>query len=275
MKSSWPRELERIRNRHSRIHTIVSPPRCSSTAFARVFWEQPSVRYYCHEPFEATYYWGRDLKDVVERLDSPIDLAELKHVQGDSDGSALVIKEMPYQVGDRFPLLASLATKPIVFLMRDPRLNVASRIQKKREVGDSPFFPLVETGWELLVSQIAYCRREGVPHLIVDSSDFRNSPSEIFPQVLDHFDLAYEPETLRWEECREVELDNLEGAHRHLYGEVLGSRGIKPDLEEIPPLEWFPEEQGMRDHVSQCLDLYEGLRASKERVRAQALQLES
>ncbi|MCP4202978.1 MAG: hypothetical protein GY769_13730 [bacterium] len=267
MDNSLPKGLERIRDHHPRIYTIVSPPRCSSTAFSRVFWEQPSVRYYCHEPFEVTYYMGQGLQEVVEKLDAPIDLVELKHVRGDTDGRALVIKEMPYQVGERFPLLAGLATKPIIFLMRDPRLNISSRIRKKREVGDSPFFPLVETGWELIASQITHCRNEGIPHLIVDSSDFRNSPSEVFPQVLERFDLDYVPETLRWKECAEVELDNLEGKHRHLYGEVLESRGIKPDLELIPPLDWFPEERGMRDHVACCLEVYKGLRAAEERVR--------
>ena len=105
---------------------------------------------------------------------------------------------MPYQVGGCFHLLAALATAPLVFLVRDPRLNIASRIEKKLEVGDSPFFPLVETGWELLQTQIDYCRRHDVPHLIVTAEDFRNRPNQIFPELFSRLDLSYSPEMLSW-----------------------------------------------------------------------------
>ena len=154
-----PEEFTKYRERHERIYVIVSPPRCSSTAFARVFWEQPSVRYYYHEPFETTYYQGEGLPEVIAKLDAPLDLTTIKHFAADTSAHALVIKEMPYQVGDNFPLLAALATKPLIFLMRDPRLQIASRREKKLEVGDSPLYPFVESGWDLLEKQIDFCRR--------------------------------------------------------------------------------------------------------------------
>ena len=71
------RGLARLREAHDDVFVIVSPPRCSSTAVARLLWEQPSVRYYCHEPFEVTYYEGLGLDAVFAKLAAPLDLARL------------------------------------------------------------------------------------------------------------------------------------------------------------------------------------------------------
>ena len=144
------RRLTGLEERHRDVLVVVSPPRCSSTAVARLLWEHPEVRFYCHEPFEVTYYDGLGLDAVADKLSEPLDLAALTSTRPAPGGDALVIKEMPYQVGERFELLAELATRPIVFLVRDPRLAIASRMRKKREVGDSADFPKVETGWRLL-----------------------------------------------------------------------------------------------------------------------------
>ena len=51
---------------------IVAPPRSASTAFSRVFWEQGSVAYYCHEPFEVTYFDEAPLGEVVAKLEAPL-----------------------------------------------------------------------------------------------------------------------------------------------------------------------------------------------------------
>ena len=67
-----------LRKRYDNIYVIVSPPRCSSTAFARVFWEQPSIRYYAHEPFEGTYFMNQDLDHVLDNLRMPLDLRDIK-----------------------------------------------------------------------------------------------------------------------------------------------------------------------------------------------------
>lgn len=257
--------------RYCEVYTIISPPRCSSTAFARVFWEQPSVRYYSHEPFETTYYSGEDLQNVLASLSAPLDLRALKSVHSDDRGSALVIKEMPYQVGENLPLLASMATRPLVFLMRDPRLSIASRMRKKQEVGDSPKFPKIESGWELWQRQIRWCREQGVPHVLVDSTDFRNQPKEIFPELFKALGLPFQPDMLDWRPCPEVELDNLGGRHRHLYGAVLRSAGLRPETSTPPELSSFPLDDGWRDHVAHCLSIYEETGQAAERLRPAAL----
>lgn len=257
---------EALANRHSAIYVIVSPPRCGSTALARVFWEHPTVRYYCHEPFEVTYYDKQGLDVVFAKLADPLDIQAVTS-GGASSANALVIKEMPYQVGDHFPLLARLATAPVVFLIRDPRLNIASRIAKKLETGDSPFFPLIETGWELIAQQVNYCRRENIPYALIDASDFRNVPTQVFPGLFALFGLEFSSSMLTWQSCDDLEIDNLDGAHSHLYRRVLSSRGVQPAKEDIPSRESFSEDNGVRAHVERCLQIYSALRADTHRIQ--------
>lgn len=268
--SSYESEFNAIKEKYDQVYVIVSPPRCSSTAFARVFWELPSVRYYAHEPFEGTYFMGQDLDYVLNNLSNPLDLLEVKQKSGHQLSNSLVIKEMPYQVGDNFPLLVNLTRKQVVFLTRDPRQNIASRMAKKEEVGDNPLFPFVETGWELIASQIKYCKEQNIPYLIVDAKDFRNQPAPIFRQIFDRLDLNFEKEVLSWDSRPDVDIDNLEGDHHHLYEEVLSSTGMLPDTDIIPTIESFPTENGYRDHVRQCMRIYDRLKASSARIRVPA-----
>ena len=261
--SSTAGGLARLADRHRDVFVIVSPPRCSSTAVARLLWEHPSVRYYCHEPFEVTYYDGLGLEAVAAKLARPLDLAALTSRPPDADADALVIKEMPYQVCDRFPLLAGLATRPLLFLIRDPRLSIASRRRKKREVGDDASFPKVETGWRLVAEQVGEARRRQIPHLIVDTSEVRNHPRAVLPTLFARLGLEFSPAILDWRPCPKVELDNLGGRHRHLYRRVLESDGLQPARREPPAIDTFPVEGGWRDHVRECLDIFRELSAAR------------
>lgn len=256
-------------SKFDKIYTIVSPPRCGSTAFARVFWEHPSVGYYCHEPFEVTYYQKDGLEVVDKLLQNPLDLSFLHSKKQHGNGTALVIKEMPYQAGSNFPLLISWAQKPVIFLIRDPRLNIASRIKKKLETGDSPKFPLIETGWELINGQIKHCESEGIPFIIVDASEFRNHPAAIFRQVFEQLGLPFSDSMLQWQSCPDIDLDNLGGNHTHLYRRVLLSEGIQPATENIQAIEDFPEEYGIREHLKECMDIYQTLLQHSNRIQVQ------
>lgn len=226
--------------------------------------------YYCHEPFETTYYSGAGLEEVLDKLSSPLDLGTLKSIRSHDGARALVVKEMPYQVGDNLPILARMATQPLVFLMRDPRSSIASRMRKKREVGDSPFYPEIESGWELWQRQIEWCREHGVPRVLVDSADFRNEPEGVFPELFEALGLPFDPDMLSWRPCPDVELDNLGGRHRHLYGAVLRSSGLRADPAGPPELDTFREARGWRDHVARCLEIYLEMGAAAERIRPAA-----
>lgn len=255
-----------ILERYSEIYAIVSPPRCSSTAFARMFWEQPSVRYYCHEPFETTYYLAEGLEEVRDKFAEPLDLTSLDRVEVGAAADALVVKEMPYQAGSNFPLLAAIARKPIIFLMRDPRLSIASRMRKKVEVGDDPDFPKIESGWQLWENQIKWCEEQGIEHVLVDSGDFREQPLQVFKRVFERLGLPFNPQMLEWQAQPQVELDNLGGRHRHLYNAVLSSTGIRAEPARAPDLLDFPREDGWREHVERCLEIYRNRRETPARI---------
>ena len=64
-----------------------------------------------------------------------------------------------------------------------------------------------------------------------------------------------------------MEIDNLEGDHSHLYTSVLSSTGLSPEVVELPPLDWFPAEDGRRDHVARCLEIYQSLLESPVRLK--------
>jgi len=257
-------EIANIRKAYLNVFVIVSPPRCSSTALARVFWEHPLVRYYSHEPFEVLYYSNQSADEALSRLQTPLDLRPLKKEPEGCVGNGIVIKEMPYQIGKYFELLVLLATAPIIFLIRDPRLSISSRIKKRIEVGDSPLFPITETGWNLLEAQIAFCQRNKIQFFIVDSSDFRNHPSSVLKELFKRLKLSFSSELLRWKPQFAIDIDNLGGRHSHLYYEVLRSERLLPDEAFVPPLELFPEDSGFRQHVIECLNIYSGLKKLPE-----------
>jgi hypothetical protein len=266
MKANQDRKaFTNLKKLYENIYVIISPPRCSSTAFSRVFWEQPSIKYYSHEPFEVTYFEGAGLNEVVEKLKNPLDLHPIKKNQYSHQSTGLVIKEMPYQVGSDYELLISLSNHPIMFLIRDPRLNILSRIQKKIEAGQDPEFPLIETGWELIVEQVRYCQVQEIPYLVVDSTEFRNCPDDVFAQIFEEIDLPFSPEMLSWQSTPNVNLDNLEGHHSHLYRRVLESTGIEPAIERIPHHSEIPERDGFRAHLNKCMEIYKALRVDAQK----------
>lgn len=249
-----------IKNKYENIFIIVSPPRCASTAVARFMWNFDEVKYYCHEPFESIYYEHQDLGDVFRKLKNPI------NVNPSKSSNSIVIKEMPYQVGDNFDLLIRLSTKPILFLIRDPRLNVWSRIQRKNEVGDSIQFPLIETGWDLLCKQIDYCEKNHIYYIILDTDDFRRDPTIFGKRLCEVFDQNYSSEMIKWEPRPDIYLDNLGGRHEHLYRKVLSSEGVLPANEKVPEINDFPNDWGLRDHVIRSMKKYKILKDNRLRA---------
>ncbi|WP_204103599.1 MULTISPECIES: hypothetical protein [Spirulina sp. CCY15215] len=260
------RAFTKIRDRYSKIYIIVSPPRCSSTAFARAFWEQPTISYYSHEPFDVTYHNNLEVSQVVSQLKNPIHLKSIKQNYDSELAQELILKEMSFQVGINFPFLVALTQAPIIFLIRDPRLSIASRMAKRKEGGGNPLFPFIESGWELLLAQIEYCQQQNVPYSIVDATEFRNHPQAIFSQVFAQLKLPFRPEMLSWQPCEDIAIDNLDGQQNYWYHRVLNSTQIEPATEIIPALDSFPITGGFRDHVAKCLDIYHFLGTLPEKI---------
>ena len=254
------RRLEAVRERHGEVLLIVGPPRTASTALARILWNHEAVGWYSHEPFEPTWYERAPLERAAELLEAPDAVDDLVPARpGRGSGATLVVKEMTFQVGDAFPLLASLATRPIVFLIRDPRLTVASRMKVLRRSGRPEVFPLRESGWEDLARQLAHVRREQIPHLVVDSSGLRRAPETVVPALLERLGLTFTPELLAWQSSGATGLSAVSGSDDPFYQRVLDSTGIEAPAEEIPELSAFPSDGGFRQHVAECVEQYEEL----------------
>jgi hypothetical protein len=250
--------FDRLRERHGEVYAIVAPPRTASTALARILWNHAQVGFYSHEPFEPTWYEHAPLERAAELLAAPARVTELG---GRGSGRALVVKEMTFQVGDAFPLLATLTTRPIVFVIRDPRLTIASRMRVLRRSNRPEVFPLRESGWDDLARQLEHVRRERIPHVIVDSGDLRRAPEAVVPPLLARLGLTYAPELLSWASSEATGLSAVSGGDDPFYQRVLDSRGLEPPAETVPDLGHFPVEGGLRRHVGECVERYEALRA--------------
>lgn len=259
-----------IQKRFSKIVVVISPPRCGSTVFSRVIWNHPSIEYYSHEPFEKAYYTENTLADSFQQVLSPLSSQEVNSPNNRSNGKdSLIIKEIAFQSASIFPVLASLSKCPIIFLIRDPRLSVHSKIAIKHKLGQNPFFPLFETGWEALLAQIDFCKQHGISYMIIDASDFRTHPKSIFKQVFEKIGLPFWDDVLTWEPSPKLKLDNFGGSHNAYYERVLRSKGIEAVTETIPAIEAFPIEGGIREHVITYLDAYNKLRQDKHLLRAE------
>jgi hypothetical protein len=239
---------ERLRRRHGEVYVLLGPPRTASTAISRILWNHERVGWYSHEPFEGTWYQHAPVERAADLLDAPEPVADLG---GRGSGRALVVKEMTFQVGDAFPLLASIATRPVLVLIRDPRLAIASRMRVLRRSGRPEVFPLRESGWDDLRRQLAHLRREAIPHLVVDSSDLRARPAEVVPTLLARLGLPFTPDLLTWQSSEATGLSSVSGADDPFYQRVLGSTGLEAPAERIPDLTEFPDDGGFRDHVEQ------------------------
>jgi hypothetical protein len=250
---------ERLRARHGEVYVLIGPPRTASTAVSRVLWNHPAVGWYAHEPFEPTWYEHAGVARAEQLLEAPQAVGVLG---GRGAGRGLVVKEMTFQVGDAFPLLAELATRPVVFLIRDPRLTIASRMKVLRRSGRPELFPLRESGWEDLARQLAHVRREGIPHVVVDASELRSSPATAVPALLERLGLAFTPDLLAWRSSEATGLSVVGGADDPFYRRVLDSQGIEPPAERLPDLTEFPPDGGFRQHVAECVAQYEELRHS-------------
>ena len=73
--------------------------------------------------------------------------------------------------------------------------------------------------------------------------------------------LAIRPhyEQLVWEKIEGMRLGNLNGAQDIWYERVLGSTTIEAPDEQVPDIESFVSDDGLRKHLADSLELYQNL----------------
>jgi hypothetical protein len=273
--------VEAITRRFAIRLVVVSPPRTGSTPVARLLWEHPAITHHCHEPFEAAYWAGHALSawPVLER---PMAVAtgERMLVSGVSEAKGLLVKEMSFQLDEpAFDVLLDLATAPVVFVMRDPRLAVTSRLRVLRELNGSDTFPPFESGWPSLREQVAWCRARGIEYALVDSTDLRTDPAGVAAGLLRAVGLAPAVGVNTWVPRPGLalctpEVGALMSENRNtddpFYRRVLASAGI----ERADEVDWDREEAEiaaarLTAHVAEWRSWYAELRADPARVVAE------
>jgi hypothetical protein len=261
--SDVSRRFDLIAESFDPVTLIVAPPRSCSTALARVFWSLSNYRFYSHEPFEVAYYEGADLERVAALLADPPEIVDLDPSRREeSSTSGLLIKEMTFQVGADFPLLLGLATGPVIFLIRDPRLCVVSRMRALSRQGRPPIFDPAESGWAQLVRQIDETRRRGAPYVVVEAHSFRCDPSRVVGGLAEALGFTYSDRLLQWQSSGVGSLSVMhQGLDDPFYDRVLHSRGIEPPIEQVPALREIPEERGLRQHVEEALETFNELQS--------------
>jgi Sulfotransferase domain len=251
-------ELELVGSAYDEIVLVLAPPRTASTALARVFWGHDAISFYAHEPFDRSFHDGAPLGTAATAMLEPLDLRGV--LDAPDRGIGLLVKEMTFQAGNAAPALMELATRPVVFLLRDPRLAVRSRMRMLGAGGEPAPFPPAETGWLALHEQVRHCRLNRIAYAVLDASDMRRTPHAVLGALFDRLGLTYSPALLSWRPVDVDELGGLGDAQRHWYRRILESSGLEPPTEPVPALERFPEEHGLREHVEWALDVYAELR---------------
>ena len=248
--------LEEVAETYEEIYVVLAPPRTASTVLARVLWEHELVGFYAHEPFDLVYHGGARPERACDAMLRPLDLRKL--MCDPARPARLLVKEMTFQAARFAPCLIDLATHPIVFLLRDPRLAIASRMRMVGR-GEPLQFRERESGWTDLADQVEYCRRHRIDYVVLDASEMRRDPDRVLGRLFAYLDLRYSPSLRHWQPV-DVDLGSLGDLQRHWYERVLASAGIDAPDEPTPALDEFPADDGFRAHVELAFEIYRELR---------------
>lgn len=217
------------------IAVILSPPRCGSTVLARSFWQHHLFRWYLHEPCDWAYHVG--LGSQPESITSMlIDRATVSGL--DPRGNGVVVKEMTFQARGAMAEF-QVATIPVIFLVRDPRLAVYSRMRRRELDGDAPSFPAKEAGWRDLLEEIDLFRQSGKPYVIVNISDIRKNPATMLKMLCRHLGLPWDSAMLSWANLANLRLGNIGGRQNAWYARALTTTGWQPPGENFPSFDIF------------------------------------
>ncbi len=251
---------------------IVAPPRSASTALARCLLNHSRIGPYVHEPCDLYRHHQAPVASILERIE-----------EVSPNGASLLIKEMTFQMGTG-PVSDSFlrnGREPVVFLIRDPRLCIESRIRRVladiqkqtasngrrerieqaleardyRELDDvlaEDVFPLAYTGWGALARQLRSCGQAGYAYTVVTATEFRSRPRACLKRLCSRWNLAFEETMLNWK-GDELTLGALSDQSRW-YRRVLGSSGVTPEASSKLPARRFPGR--FRSHLKEACGIY-------------------
>ncbi len=260
---------------------IVSPPRSCSTALARALLAHSTIDTYLHEPCDLYCHRNAPVRSILERL----------HDGGLNRSSLL--KEMTFQLGDGSVCRHFLrqARPPVLFICRDPRLNIESRIRMvlsdllgRPEVNGAfrhrvesaiehkdyrglddilteDLFPLDYTGWRHLARQLDICRSVGIDHVIVKAHTLRSEPQACIGRLCARLGLDFENAMLAWGQSGWKPSKGLP-EQGPWYERVAESTGILPEAEPVIPEARLPRR--FQDHLPFARRIFEEAVASDQ-----------
>ncbi len=254
-------------------YLILAPPRSSSTALARALLHHTRIGPYLHEPCDRYRHQGAPPASIVERL------------QDGGVRRGALIKEMTFQLGKGAVCRCFLrhARPPLVFLIRDPRRTVASRLRMVlRDLARLPetpephrariaraldrrdyralddllseaVFPLAYTGWSALEHQVATCRRERIGYVILPAHAFRAQPRSFLEHLCRRWGLTFEESMLAWHADDALRLGSL-AEQNAWYRRVVESTSVLPETDAPPDPACLPRR--FRRHLPDALRVY-------------------
>jgi hypothetical protein len=246
------------------VFVILSPPRSCSTLIARIFWEHPNLGFFVMEPFDGVYQGRRSADDAMATISQPRPLTDM--IREERTGSAVLIKEITYQVDEYFTSFIRFTTRPVLFAVRDPRLTISSRMTKLREGGRNSIFPHEESGWTALHRQVQFCRAQSIRYLIIDGTLLRCFPAQLISKIFETVGLPQTEPPMSWRPVSNVDFGIGEGLD-YFFDRALRSTSVEPPDSSIPEITTFPAEGGMRQHVYECLEIYKEILDDDNYVR--------
>lgn len=237
---------------YSQVCIIVSTPRSCSTALAKALCNHKYATHYYHEPFD-TFYRNKSLTQFKKNIDDPIAINSL--TSSEWVKKYAIVKEMSFQVENHFQLLATATKLPIIFLIRDPRAAIHSRLK----LMGSTTFPFCESGWDDIMKQIHFCQSNEVDYIICDGSYLRSKPKKVLSSLCQRLEMPFLNSMLDWSFTLNQRLGHIWGAQASWYFEVQNSSHFSKESSGVVALNQITSDHRMQNHIQHCFNCYNKL----------------
>jgi hypothetical protein len=257
-------------------YIISSPPRCASTTVARCLYNNSAIDSYIHEPCIEYYHNNKGIISIIENLKNrePKPLSTL-------------IKDISFQIGteDFRKVFFEHASSPIIFLLRNPKLSIESKIRRifsdlinnnslsdkeinllnnalkshdykhtDRFITDTYLSP-EQTGWSVLYKQVVYCLENDIKFVLFETDNMRATPKKALIKLCTSLNINFEDNMINWK--NEPFPDHGILPEQKWFARISSSTTIQPPTEKAIPLNNFPEK--LLKHVESDISIYQKL----------------
>lgn len=221
-------------------------PRSVSTAFERIFLERDDT-HVIHEPFSFSYYFSTERFNDRFLQDAPREdyayQPMLESLFQENGKPITFIKDMPHHTKgiQDWSVFSKLQN---TFLIRSPEEALSSLYKMM------PDFTEEETGYKAQFELFHFVTKKlGQKPVVVDATDFRNSPDIIMKKYCQSIGIPFDETHLTWEQKKITKWETWKDWHK----DAENSTGIKvPEKKDYSGLPQF-----ILDLIQNYLPLYE------------------